>query len=128
MRVQCHHDGLTYRCLPRLLIALALTGAGMAFASPGFAQTMVAGAGQRDSAVKMLPPLPPAEIDNNLAITGTDIGARKVDSRMTVGVKVEGHGPFRFVVDSGADTSALGSRDAPVGCDCQRQRRSCCTA
>ena len=56
-----------------------------------------------------LPPLPPAVIDNTLSIGGADIAARKVESRMTVAVEVEGRGPFRFVVDSGADSSALGS-------------------
>lgn len=57
----------------------------------------------------LLPPLPPAVIDNGLAIGGADIAARKLESRMTVAVEVEGRGPFRFVVDSGADTSALGA-------------------
>ena len=56
----------------------------------------------------LLPPLPPAVIDNSLSIGGADIAARKVETRMTVAVEVAGHGPFRFVVDSGADTSALG--------------------
>jgi len=57
----------------------------------------------------LLPPLPPAVIDNTLQIGGADIAARKVESRMTVAVEVEGRGPFRFVVDSGADSSALGA-------------------
>ncbi|WP_198152678.1 retroviral-like aspartic protease family protein [Tsuneonella dongtanensis] len=57
-------------------------------------------------------PLSPAEIDNTLAIGGEEIDARKVRSRMTVAVKVNGKGPFRFVVDSGADSSVLGRRIA----------------
>lgn len=61
------------------------------------------------SAPALLPPLPPAVIDNSLSIGGADIAARKLQSRMTVAVEVEGHGPFRFVVDSGADTSAVGT-------------------
>jgi len=56
----------------------------------------------------LLPPLPPAVIDNTLEIGGADIAARKVDTRMTVAVEVQGRGPYRFVVDSGADSSALG--------------------
>lgn len=64
-----------------------------------------------DPAAKM-PPLPPAEIDNTLAIGGNDIDARKVRTRMTVGVQVNGRGPYRFVVDSGADTSVVGQRIA----------------
>lgn len=59
-----------------------------------------------------LPPLPPAVIDNTLAIGGEDIAAKKLRTRMTVAVQVEGRGPYRFVVDSGADSSAVGSRIA----------------
>jgi hypothetical protein len=59
-----------------------------------------------------MPPLPPAVIDNTLAIGGDDVKARKVESRMTVEVAVNGRGPYHFVVDSGADTSAVGLRVA----------------
>jgi hypothetical protein len=59
-----------------------------------------------------LPPLPPAEIDNKLAIGGDDVNARKIETRMTVEVQVNGRGPYHFVVDSGADTSAVGVRMA----------------
>ena len=57
-------------------------------------------------------PLPPAQIDNALAIGGEDIDARKVNTRMTVDVHVNGQGPYRFLVDSGADTSVVGTRIA----------------
>src|SRR3954465_14597057 len=59
-----------------------------------------------------MPPLRPAVIDNTLAIGGDDINAKKVESRMTVEVQVNGRGPYHFVVDSGADTSAVGLRIA----------------
>ena len=59
-----------------------------------------------------MPPLPPADIDDKLAIGGDDIKARKVETRMTVEVRVNGRGPYHFVVDSGADTSAVGLRVA----------------
>jgi hypothetical protein len=59
-----------------------------------------------------LPPLPPAVIDETLAIGGDDIGARKVETRLSVEVRVNGHGPYQFVVDSGADTSVVGLRIA----------------
>lgn len=59
-----------------------------------------------------MPPLPSAIIDDTLAIGGEDIEARKVRSRMTVAVSVNGVGPFRFVVDSGADSSVIGTRIA----------------
>ncbi|WP_324749286.1 retroviral-like aspartic protease family protein [Sphingomonas sp. LY54] len=67
-----------------------------------------------------MPPLPPAVIDDTLAIGGEDINARKVNTRMTIEVQVNGRGPYRFLVDSGADTSAIGLRIArelqlPVG-------------
>ena len=59
-----------------------------------------------------LPPLPPAVIDNKLVIGGEDIKARKLNSRMTVEVQVNGRGPYRFLVDSGADSSVVGLRIA----------------
>jgi hypothetical protein len=59
-----------------------------------------------------MPPLPPAQIDNTLAIGGDDINARKIETRMTVEVHVNGRGPYHFVVDSGADTSSVGLRVA----------------
>lgn len=57
-------------------------------------------------------PLPPAVIDDALEIGGDAIDARKVATRMTVVVTLNGHGPYRFVVDSGADTSVIGTRAA----------------
>ena len=57
-------------------------------------------------------PLPPAEFDNSLAVGGNDIKAREVDTRLNVDVHVNGRGPYRFVVDSGADTSVVGQRIA----------------
>ena len=61
---------------------------------------------------RAMPPLPPALLDDTLAIGGEDIDARKVNTRMTVEVKVNGRGPYHFVVDSGADTSVVGLRIA----------------
>ena len=57
-------------------------------------------------------PLPPAVFDNKLAIGGNDVKARQIDTRLDVEVRVNGRGPYRFVVDSGADTSAVGLRVA----------------
>ncbi|MDL2352509.1 MAG: retroviral-like aspartic protease family protein [Pseudomonadota bacterium] len=62
-----------------------------------------------DPAAKM-PPLAPAVIDDTLAIGGEELAARKLESRLTVEVGVNGSGPYRFVVDSGADTSVIGTR------------------
>lgn len=59
-----------------------------------------------------MPPLPPADFDNALAIGGDEVDARKVETRLTVEVAVNGRGPYHFVVDSGADTSVVGLRIA----------------
>jgi predicted aspartyl protease len=57
-------------------------------------------------------PLPPASFDNQLQIGGDDLKARERSTRLTVEVGVNGRGPYRFVVDSGADTSVIGERVA----------------
>jgi predicted aspartyl protease len=55
-----------------------------------------------------VPPLPPARFDPSLAIEGAEVKARKVETRLSVEVSINGRGPYRFIVDSGADTSAVG--------------------
>jgi len=85
-----------------------LAGALVAMASPASVDAQTAPAKPGTVQASKLPPLSPAVVDNNLQIGGADIAARKLESRMTVAVEVEGRGPFRFVVDSGADSSALG--------------------
>ena len=55
-----------------------------------------------------IPPLPPAQFDPGLAVGGQDVKAKKIESRLSVDVKVNGRGPYRFIVDSGADTSVIG--------------------
>jgi hypothetical protein len=57
-------------------------------------------------------PLPPAQFDSTLAVGGEDLKAREVSTRLNVDVKINGRGPYRFVVDSGADTSVVGLRIA----------------
>ena len=59
-----------------------------------------------------IPPLPPAVFDPALAIGGTDLKARKIETRLSVDVLVNGRGPYKFIVDSGADTSVVGLRIA----------------
>ena len=51
-------------------------------------------------------------LDDTLRIGGSEIAGKKVSSRMTVPVTINGQGPYRFVVDSGADTSVVGNRIA----------------
>ena len=55
-----------------------------------------------------VPPLPPAIIDPSLAVGGEEVKAKKIETRLSVEVLVNGSGPYRFIVDSGADTSVVG--------------------
>ncbi len=50
----------------------------------------------------------PATIDDTLEVTGAPVAAKEVNTRMQVGVSVDGHGPYRFMVDSGADRTVIG--------------------
>jgi len=65
-----------------------------------------------DALAARMPTLPPAVIDDALAIGGTEIDAKTLASRMTVPVRINGTGPYRFIVDSGADSSVVGERIA----------------
>ena len=49
-----------------------------------------------------------AVIDNCLTVNGEEMAAHVLDTRLSVGVEVNGSGPFRFLVDSGADRSVIG--------------------
>jgi len=101
--------------LPKLrrfvIVAFGLTLAGLA--APGMA---AAGEPPRIDKPKPVPPtippdvppLPPAQIDPTLAVGGQDVKAKKVETRLSVDVQVNGRGPYRFIVDSGADTSVVG--------------------
>ncbi len=53
--------------------------------------------------------IPPATIDNSLEVQGETIRARKIETRLSVPVDIDGQGPFRFIVDSGADRSVIGA-------------------
>jgi predicted aspartyl protease len=54
------------------------------------------------------PNLRTAVIDDCLTVRGQEMAARVLDTRMAVSVEVNGNGPFRFLVDSGADRSVIG--------------------
>jgi hypothetical protein len=110
---------LTPRC--NLILALGLIFSALAVDATGAAQSPKIQK-PRPAPISKTPPLPlpPAVIDDTLAIGGEDINARKVSTRMTVEVNVNGRGPYRFLVDSGADSSVVGLRIArelqlPVG-------------
>lgn len=97
----------------------ALRRAGAIALGAGAAVLLAANAGPSasnpqavDPTATRMPGLPSAVIDDALAIGGTEIDAAKRASRMTVAVRINGSGPYRFVVDSGADTSVVGERIA----------------
>jgi len=101
------------------LLSLGLTLSALAVAGAGAVQAPKINK-PRPAPDSKMPPLPPAVIDDRLIIGGEDINARKVSTRMTVEVRVNGQGPYHFLVDSGADTSVVGLRIArdlqlPVG-------------
>lgn len=103
----------TSRCGPIVALALALA------VMTGDAVGAVQESRQKPKIGKPIPtnpremlPLPPALLDDTLSIGGEDINARKINTRMTVEVRVNGRGPYRFLVDSGADTSVVGLRIA----------------
>lgn len=82
--------------------------------------TPVAVTPPKHAAPSTLPALPIAAIDDSLSIKGADISAKTETTRMTVETMINGHGPFRFVVDSGADSSVVGlgiakSLNLPLG-------------
>ncbi len=57
----------------------------------------------------VVPKIPPAAIDNSLEVAGDPLAADQVKSRLFIAVDVDGQGPFRFLVDSGADRSVIGA-------------------
>ncbi len=57
----------------------------------------------------VVPTIPPAVIDNSLEVAGDPLAAEQVKSRMFILVGVNGQGPFRFLVNSGADRSVIGA-------------------
>jgi aspartyl protease len=57
-------------------------------------------------------PIPRALFDEKLDISGDAVKAKLITTRLSVEANVNGRGPYRFVVDSGADTSAIGLRVA----------------
>lgn len=86
--------------------ALALTWAPPVLAStPG---TPAAAAVPPASAVPAVPATDKASLAESLGSDVESLNLREVMSRMAVSVSVNGQGPFRFVVDSGADRSVIG--------------------
>jgi hypothetical protein len=78
----------------------------------GLAGALALGVAQRAPDAPPPPRIAPAEaqIDDGLEIAGDGIAGEQVDTRMAIGVTVDGRGPYRFVVDSGADRTVIGER------------------
>ena len=96
-----------------------LVAGGLAFAAPALSVTSAAEppriAKPRPAPAELrpdVPALPPAYFDSKLEVTGEELKARKIETRLGVDVLINGRGPYKFIVDSGADTSAVGLRIA----------------
>src|SRR3569832_2453407 len=105
------------RALPKcvrdkLVVRTAMLCVVVATSTPGNAQPAPPQPPPHASPPSELPALPPAVVDNSLLIGGADIAAREVETRTTVAEQKADHKPKHNVVDSGADTSALGSSTA----------------
>ena len=101
---------MTLRTVRRLVPPLLLIGSTVLATSAVAQAPVIAKPKAAPPGPSTMPPLPPAYIDNQLAIGGDPVSAKKIETRMTVEVQVNGRGPYHFVVDSGADTSAVGLR------------------
>ena len=98
---------------PGLVLALALVcSAALGIGASGAQAPKIRKPQPAPNTAPDVPPLPPAFFDPNLAVAGQDVKARKVETRLTVQVLVNGRGPYNFIVDSGADTSVVGLRIA----------------
>ena len=93
--------------VPAACLCLAVAASGEAPSAPAEEASQPV-----EPAVGRMPNLPPAVLDDALTIGGSGIDAKKLSTRMTVAVRINGSGPYRFVVDSGADTSVVGEHIA----------------
>jgi hypothetical protein len=103
---------LKSRCAPLLALALLLPGVAHAGSTATVEPPRIAKPRPAPAPPPNLPPLPPADFDPTLAIGGKDVKAHEIETRLSVDVHVNGRGPYRFIVDSGADTSVVGVRVA----------------
>jgi predicted aspartyl protease len=92
------------RLTPLLLMIASCMGGGLRAQAPAAPPSTTAPAASPPEQVF----IKPATIDNSLEVTGDPVAAKEVNTRMEVGVLVDGKGPFRFFVDSGADRSVIG--------------------
>ncbi len=93
-----------------VLVPSAVLLANPVAARPSAARSLAANAPAiSPPATPPVPKIPPATIDDTLEVDGDALDAEQHRSRMFVAVGVNGQGPFRFLVDSGADRSVIGA-------------------
>ena len=95
-----------------IILALALIGSAVSGSAPAADPPKLGKPRPAPPTPPDVPPLPPALYDSTLVVGGEDVEAEKIRSRLGVEVRINGNGPYRFVVDSGADTSVVGLRIA----------------
>lgn len=95
--------------MPRgiIIVALALLATGLANPSKAAEPPKLAKPRPAAPAAENSVPLPAAAIDQTLDVNGETVKARQIDTRLSIDVRVNGHGPYPFIVDSGADTSVV---------------------
>jgi predicted aspartyl protease len=98
---------------PSLTVAIAVLAAAGVCSNAAFADPVkIAKPRAAPPPTTAFPALPPAQEDATLEIGGDAVDASLKNTRLRVNVAVNGQGPYRFVVDSGADTSVVGLRIA----------------
>lgn len=95
-----------------ILLVLALACSAVSGSAPAADPPQISKPRPAPSTPPDVPPLPPAHYDSTLVVGGEDVEAQKIRTRLGVEVRINGNGPYRFVVDSGADTSVVGLRIA----------------
>ena len=60
------------------------------------------------AAPSVAPKIPPATIDDTLEVAGESLEAEERRTRLFIDTRINGKGPFRFLVDSGADRTVIG--------------------
>lgn len=83
------------------MISLAVALAAAQIASPPPAA--------QPATTSVVMPIPAATLDDSLEVAGEGLAAQRLRSRMFVPVGIAGTGPYRFLVDSGADRTVIGT-------------------
>ena len=90
-------------------VRLACTAATLLLAKPAAAADPLSCPSAPSTPAPLSSVVHTAVIDDCLTVEGQQMAARLLDSRLSIGVQVNGSGPFQFLVDSGADRSVIGA-------------------